>query len=629
MRRNRPSWVWTAAAWVGLWMVCGGGPAWAADGGVRTWTDSTGKFSLEAKFVALENGRVTLERTGGQQLVIDLKKLSAADQKFVEQAMSANPFQPKVNNPFKAVPTGGAAAPTASASRKVDLSQAQLIALVAPPEGWNVQVPEAPKVFDQRPRAVGLPDKDNFFEDVKGLAINPVAKRAAVSFVLGEPRPTGTTRIVLCDLATGRCTKPASVSGQMSPLAVHDDGLQILMRRDEFGFGKLDRLEVWTLRGGNVVKNLIWTPYENAKGGNRDVMWAEFLDKERLATASRAGTVVVWSYPDLKPLYTFETLNGAVPALSPDRKLIAYCTGGQVGLFDVDKREVVAQQATGENLHFPCLAFSPSGKRLGCVAFDKVLMWDVATGKLEREFKCPGIVINGKIDYPAEDFMLVGDNYLIDLPNQLKLWKYDGYKRARTVGGTTFFTVVTRDQRALVNVPLPHSEARDLLKKALEQPELFVLRPGATVKLNLSDISDPAARERVRKGLTQRLAAIKCQAGDSGAIELVATVEGPKQREVRFRHAGTFQMQEYRSVLKFVHQGQPVWETSSTNVPGFMIRLEEGENVASYLRKREKPNYGFFGAVELPRFLQKPAKGQDPSHGRTLGQSTLTVTGIR
>jgi hypothetical protein len=318
-----------------------------------------------------------------------------------------------------------------------------------------------------------------------------------------------------------------------------------------------------------------------------------------------------------------------MPALSPDRKLIAYCTGGQVGLFDVDKREVVAQQATGESLHFPCLAFSPSGKQLGCVAFDKVLMWDVATGKLEREFKCPGIVINGKIDFPAENFMLVGNDYLIDLPNQLKLWKYDGYKQARTVGGTTFFTVVTGKQRALVNTPLPHAEARDLLQKATEQPDLFVLRPGVTVKLNLSGVSDAAARERVRKGLTERLAAIKCQAGDSGAIELVASVEGPKQREIRFRHAGTFQMQEYRSRVKFVYQGQPVWETSATNVPGFMIHLEEGENVATYLRKREKPGYAFFERVELPRFLQKPTKGQGPSRGQTLGQSTITVSGIR
>jgi hypothetical protein len=54
----------------------------------RTWTDSSGKFRIEARFISLAGGQVTLEKPDGVQLRMPLDKLSAADQKFVtEQAL--------------------------------------------------------------------------------------------------------------------------------------------------------------------------------------------------------------------------------------------------------------------------------------------------------------------------------------------------------------------------------------------------------------------------------------------------------------------------------------------------------------------------------------------------------------
>ena len=54
----------------------------------RTWTDSSGKFKIDAKFISLADGQVTLEKPDGVQLRMPLDKLSAADQKFVtEQAL--------------------------------------------------------------------------------------------------------------------------------------------------------------------------------------------------------------------------------------------------------------------------------------------------------------------------------------------------------------------------------------------------------------------------------------------------------------------------------------------------------------------------------------------------------------
>jgi WD40 repeat protein len=401
------------------------------------------------------------------------------------------------------------------------------------------------------------------------------------------------------------------------------------MRRDEFGFGNQDRLEVWRLKGKVAERSIVWIPYDDAQAGARDVMWGEFLDSTHLATSSRAGKVVIWSFPELEPLTTFTLVDGAVPSLGPDRKQIAYCNGKEVGIYDVVRGEVIAQQATPQELQWPYLAFSPSGKRLGCVAFDKVLVWDVATGKLERTIPGAGIHVHGAIDYPDDGFILAGGKFLIDLENQLKLWTYDGQEKVVSVAGWTFFAVTAGEQQpgALVAAQIPQPAARDLLKKALSDPNLFVLRAGATVRLNLNGIPDAGQKEHVRKALTDRLQTIGCLAGDGGTIELAASMEGPKDRKISFFGSGDYTVKEYIGRARFVYQGETAWETTGTNVP-FFVSLKQGENIGDHLRQREKPDYAFFDRVELPRFLQKPTKGQGAGNSLTLGKSNVTTAGL-
>ncbi len=618
---------------------------------LRTWTDKSGKFKVKARLTNVEDGRVVLEKADGTELEIPLVKLSQADQDYVAQVQAGgdeNPFEP---SPFQARKKSGAAKKGKSKAAKrtsaadedidtaaatepqeidVNWSAADEIALAAPEGGWSVSISEAASTMPGPLKSAPLPRKTSFFEGLKGLAVNPYCGRAAAGFVLGEPRPSGTTRVVLCDLKTGKTTPPAVAPVQMVPVAVHDDGKQIVMRRDEFGFGNQDRLEVWTLRKGVPDRAVSWVPYGDVQGAGRDVMWAEFIDADHLATSSRGGRVAIWTFPDLAPECSFATADGAVPALSPDRKYIAYCTGNEVGLVDVESREVVAQQSTPENLQWPYLAFSPSGKRLACVAFDKVLVWSVADGKLERVIPCAGVVVHGAIAYPDENYVLANNQYLIDVENQLKLWTYMGHEQVRTVGGWTFLGVTDGEQQpgALVAARIPHPGALDLLNKALTDPDLFVLKAGTVVRIDLSQIPDATARAAIESALSQRLAAIGCTVGAAGTIDLVASMEGPKQRDVSFIASGDYKMQEYIGRVRFVYAGQPVWETSGTNVP-FVVTLQPGENIEGYLRAREKPDYAYFETVELPKFLQKPSAGQPAGGSLTLGQSQVTTRGVK
>lgn len=51
----------------------------------RTWTDNTGKFKIEAEFVKLSGGRVTLRRDDGTEITLTLDRLSEADRRIAQQ----------------------------------------------------------------------------------------------------------------------------------------------------------------------------------------------------------------------------------------------------------------------------------------------------------------------------------------------------------------------------------------------------------------------------------------------------------------------------------------------------------------------------------------------------------------
>ncbi len=69
-----------------------------ARGETRTWSNKSGKFSITAELVAIQQGNVVLRTDDGRQLTVPLKQLSAEDQAFVE---SLEPQKPSRRNASK------------------------------------------------------------------------------------------------------------------------------------------------------------------------------------------------------------------------------------------------------------------------------------------------------------------------------------------------------------------------------------------------------------------------------------------------------------------------------------------------------------------------------------------------
>jgi len=60
--------------------------------GWRTWTDSSGQYQVEARFVSVQDSTVRLQKADGRYVRIAMDKLCSADQQFVglqNQALAA------------------------------------------------------------------------------------------------------------------------------------------------------------------------------------------------------------------------------------------------------------------------------------------------------------------------------------------------------------------------------------------------------------------------------------------------------------------------------------------------------------------------------------------------------------
>ncbi len=342
-----------------------------------------------------------------------------------------SPFKPKKDDPFKPKVKGtgktGGMKGDAGEARTVTVNWSGVRMLIPAPAGneWNVTVGDSPdpaKGVKQRP--ISVAPKTNFFEKVEGVVLSNDGKRAAIGYNTDEPRPDGVTRVVVLDLENAQPFGWAANPGKMSPLAMSDDGSQLLMKSNEFGFGKQDRLELWSLTESGIKKNLIFQPYNDAQGPDRDVKWAAFLDDKKIVTVSNKGMLAVWELGKGKPLYAMALAGGCIPALSPDRKLLGFATDGEVGVLDVAEGAVLGIQGR-ERSPWPVLAFSPSGKKLALASIEKLWVYDTATGNPLCQALVTGMNPDGKLLFPDEDYVLAGGQHLVDVAKEVKVWSYD------------------------------------------------------------------------------------------------------------------------------------------------------------------------------------------------------------
>ncbi len=91
---------------------------------LRTWSDSSGKFSVKAAFVAVEDGQVILKTAQGKEIKLSVDRLSQKDKDYIERTSNpGGPGMPPDDNSAEGSDDDEDSATKTSSKRRTDKSQ--------------------------------------------------------------------------------------------------------------------------------------------------------------------------------------------------------------------------------------------------------------------------------------------------------------------------------------------------------------------------------------------------------------------------------------------------------------------------------------------------------------------------
>jgi hypothetical protein len=617
----------------------------------REWTDATGRFRVTGRLVEVREGIALLQTVDGRTLKVPVDRLSRADQEFLDS--SSNPFElveddanmrgvAEIGRPgdqatsSNVLPGFDWSRPTSLDWRKASLMQVGTADQWQPPPSFQPQLSFSPQ------RAM-LSKKTAFHERPHPVQFNPLRKRAVVGFSLTFAVPKSTSRFTLVDLSSGRIVDSVPVEAHMRPLALLNDGQTVLMAGasdERAGLERPYELQLWRIDNGSVARSASWTPFqgetEERSFGRHEKSHAAVsnavpLTGPHVMLLSQQGHLAVVDIAARTPVWHAELGREFSVDVTADRSLMAIMQGAAIMIVRAATGEVLSQTMIPGKPHiaWPRIRWSPSGKHLAVCHLSSLRVLDVESGDWVHEYERPGppIAAHG-LDYPHEEFLLLDNSQLLHLPTKIQVCDYQNAHWIGTLGGTTFVCIQDGNGGFLGPQAIPHAKAAELLQTAQQDPDTFLLGPGAKVAIDVTGV--PAQYQAdARSGLEDVLAKAGFQVAPAAPVSIVAKVEGPTQEAVQYIARGAYVVNKYLSRVTLVWQGKDLWTTSGTNIPG-VLSTERGETIQQKLDKLgQAPSLHVFRNAQLPRFVQRLREDGTPQRSTALMVSRFTLQGLQ
>ncbi len=638
---------------------------------IRTWTDSTGQFKIEARFSSLQNGNVTLEKADGSKKTLPLDKLSDEDQdaakKFAAKTPAANPFEG----------SDDAEAPAAGAESE-PLNDEDI---VAPDGDWSsvrdVMVDISSKGEFVPDAAEGEPlkqmhsvtmdltkgakDRDFSREQPAGLFFDRSHQRliaASTNDDLHGGMRRG-PRLEACDLKTGKSLGVVVIDTGIAPCDLSPDGSSVVCMPTQLvsAFHKRRGIEVWRMgSGGKLAKR--WNPNDTrGKEEMFQVDRAMFISRDLLLTVNTmGGKATVWDIDHARAVYTMSVDVNSRPALSTNRKQLAAICSGVICVLDAATGQtLLALTGSGPaggaaargrliaRMMGEQLAFRPDGCQLAAFGNGAVQVWDLQKQALVQQIwlsqEGPRIG-SDLVEWVDDNHLLVNGGDLVDIAKQIVLWHYDvpgqAHSACAVINGHLCYGSAENDRGSggmragIFFVALPHAEAAQLAA-GLSDEKLMALKPGAQVSLSLNF---PTANQQdidaITASYTEQLQSHNVSVVAGAPLTFQATVEPGKTETRTYRIIGRLGGQEtvtattQKCRLALTENGKVLWERATeTGGAGFMVSHKEGETLqAAVDRGSQQSVVNFFRNTSLPGSVARQGE-----HG-AYGFSRVTPMGL-
>lgn len=553
---------------------------------------------------------------------------------------SKSPFQPKSNNPerksdspFVPVPSADESTPATDgadpgASRPArprgQVKLGKLIPATSPEGGWNYQ-PRQLTTLDVKPKSVDL--EVDFTARFKQFDVNRPGTLGTITTYKNEEH----TQVKVLNFQSGEVVASIETPEEVLVLAVEDEGHRLAIVSDKFGIGTKREIGVFLIRDSVLMEEATFVPFPDVPEAGINVMAAKFVGDHQLLAVSQSGRVSVWNLETLQEECRFDLKGEVRIASGADPHVVAFVDSEKFGLFDVSLQEFVGVGPLPDGLKHPQVAVSPGGSRMVLADKGAAVVIDAGNGQIELEIPLSGIGMQ-QIDFATDDFLLASSSELISIADRMVLWSYTGAEASVCVGGATFF--MSRGfptTCSVIAATLPDSAAGGALKTARTQPDLYAVRPGIAVRLDVSGV--PAQhRAAVETAVSKHLQDRDLTVAEQSDVAVVAEITGPQQKIVEYGRSGVgidntpYEISEYVSTLEIHWKGQVAWQKKKTNAPS-RISAREGQTFEDALREMtSQPNLRMFETAGIPAYVRKPS-GKRAAGGEALGASRIDSLG--
>jgi len=621
---------------------------------MRTWTDSSGKFTIEASLVSFENDTVKLKKEDGKILTLAIDKLSEVDKIYLaENDSPANPFEAAERAP-SGDSASGDSAPRTSSAKTVDVNNAKEVGDYGETR-WSCAPDPAPlddlasKKISFRPGAIPFhshPKDSGFFFSHDGQK---------VLYTLQVPKPMigegdESTRIFLADVASGETVmiknKLCLNSYGLSPDGTKAMFVQIPWERGIDTDGKKGKIIIFKCAADKFEPFTILNPIDSLErlglGRSRS---QETADVEQAVWVSNDHILVFYSSDHTELLLALVNVDTgkALWKLKPNfpAKSVALSPGGKYFLVKSGKATLLVETVSGKTIgtlegvnghDAAYYSFSPDGQKIAsCGNGGMICLWDATTGQPEEAFFIDGANGYSTFTWVSNQHLMIGNKLIVDTTLQVPVWEYRGnIKDSCYFGGQFWYLAGDKEAKTLVGVKIPQKKVLDQYSGNQNDANLFVVQPGMTVALKM-DPSISRDKDEIKRSMEEKLRENGLTLENDAPVVflLKVTQEGEKPATYttgpfRMRGGGTdvkFRQEKYELLLQ---QGnKTLWScTHVTGPPDVSLDDVAKSSLQSVVNKKvqERHYKDWFLRQDVPKKIPKIDN---------IGTSTLSEIGLR
>ena len=401
-------------------------------------------------------------------------------------------------------------------------------------------------------------------------------------------------------------------------------------------------LELWRWTGQQPVKQLDMNV--------TNAVELAFLSDDTILISRNNDEMLVMNHISKKTLYsTREALTKGKFAVSPGRRyFVGYSrppgmaseqlrfrvydstTGKVAGIFEDPLARISLVQAT---------AFHPDGHRFAAVVMLEapgkstanggtyVLIWDMKTGELEREFVIETRIGN-RLQWVNPGYLLF-DGALIDLNEENTIWTYKmrGDVLPAVPDHRVWLTLKT-EQTTLSAHAVPSDKIIEQIRDVMTRNNPAILKSGESIAIEVRGQGPAEIRDSISSNLSQQLSESGYVINNNAAMKMIAqfgqSSSGGSQtfKDSRGQEVSVPNQRVYCSLSLVDQDGKSKWGDSTSAGVGIVEFIDSSQDVGQQLEQRRWSRIrSWVSGYKFPSvFRERTSKGG-------AGHSKLSVDG--